>query len=94
MKLYGKDELTYNGSVIFNQDNLTKMSQLENDIQIEGPSGPDTLQAIFNLHMAKIRELDEAINTANDLSQLLAAKIAVLEDIEKNRILLKQETDV
>ena len=86
MKLYGKDELSYNDSIVFNQNNLTKLSQLENDIEIDGPSGPDTLQAVIDLHMAKIRELNEAINKANELSQLLESRLAILEDIELNRI--------
>ena len=86
MKLYGKDELSYNDIIVFNQNNLTKLSQLENDIEIDGPSGPDTLQAVIDLHMAKIRELNEAINKANELSQLLESRLAILEDIELNRI--------
>ena len=86
MKLYGKDELSYNDIIVFNQNNLTKLSQLENDIEIDGPSGPDTLQAVIDLHMAKIRELNEAINIANELSQLLESRLAILEDIELNRI--------
>lgn len=86
MKLYGKDELSYNDIIVFNQNNLTKLSQLENDIEIDGPSGPDTLQAVIDLHMAKIRELNEAINRANELSQLLESRLAILEDIELNRI--------
>ena len=86
VKLYGKDELSYNDIIVFNQNNLTKLSQLENDIEIDGPSGPDTLQAVIDLHMAKIRELNEAINKANELSQLLESRLAILEDIELNRI--------
>ena len=86
MKLYGKDELSYNDIIVFNQNNLTKLSQLENDIEIDGPSGPDTLQAVIDLHMAKIRELNQAINRANELSQLLESRLAILEDIELNRI--------
>lgn len=86
MKLYGKDELSYNDIIVFNQNNLTKLSQLENDIEIDGPSGPDTLQAVIDLHMAKIRELNDAINRANELSQLLESRLAILEDIELNRI--------
>ena len=88
MKLYGKDELSYNDIIVFNQNNLTKLSQLENDIEIDGPSGPDTLQAVIDLHMAKIRELNDAINRANELSQLLESRLAILEDIELNRIQL------
>ena len=86
MKLYGKDELSYNDIIVFNQNNLTKLSQLENDIEIDGPSGPDTLQSVIDLHMAKIRELNDAINKANELSQLLESRLAILEDIELNRI--------
>lgn len=86
MKLYGKDELSYNDIIVFNQNNLTKLSQLENDIEIDGPSGPDTLQAVIDLHMAKIRELNDAINRANELSQLLESRLSILEDIELNRI--------
>lgn len=86
MKLYGKDELSYNDIIVFNQNNLTKLSQLENDIEIDGPSGPDTLQAVIDLHMAKIRELNDTINRANELSQLLESRLAILEDIELNRI--------
>lgn len=87
MKLYGSDELTYNGSIIFNQDNLTKLSQLENDIEVEGPNGPDTLQTVINLLMAKILELDEAIKKENSLTQLLEGRLATLEEYEDNRIL-------
>lgn len=90
MKLYGSNELTYNGSIIFNQDNLTKLSQLENDIKVEGPNGPDTLQMIINLHMAKILELDEAIKKANSLTQLLEDRLATLEEYEDNRILFDE----
>lgn len=86
MKLYGSNELTYNGSIIFNQDNLTKLSQLENDIKINGPEGQDTLQRVIDLHMAKISELDEAIKRVNDLSQLLENRLATLEEYEDNRI--------
>lgn len=90
MKLYGSNELTYNGSIIFNQDNLTKLSQLENDIKVEGPNGPDTLQMVINLHMAKILELDEAIKKANSLTQLLEDRLATLEEYEDNRILFNE----
>lgn len=90
MKLYGSNELTYNGSIIFNQDNLTKLSQLENDIKVEGPNGPDTLQMVINLHMAKILELDEAIKKANSLTQLLEDRLATLEEYEDNRILFDE----
>lgn len=90
MKLYGSNELTYNGSIIFNQDNLTKLSQLENDIKVEGPDGPDTLQMVINLHMAKILELDEAIKKANSLTQLLEDRLATLEGYEDNRILFDE----
>lgn len=90
MKLYGSNELTYNGSIIFNQDNLTKLSQLENDIKVEGPNGPDTLQMVINLHMAKILELDEAIKKANSLTQLLEDRLATLEGYEDNRILFDE----
>lgn len=90
MKLYGSNELTYNGSIIFNQDNLTKLSQLENDIKVEGPDGPDTLQTVINLHMAKILELDEAIKKVNSLSQLLEDRLAMLEEYEDNRILFDE----
>ena len=86
MKLYGSNELTYNGSIIFNQDNLTKLSQLENDIKINGPEGQDTLQRVIDLHMAKISELDEAIKRVNDLSQLLENRLATLEEYENNRV--------
>lgn len=86
MKLYGSNELTYNGSIIFNQDNLTKLSQLENDIKINGPEGQDLLQKVIDLHMAKILELDEAIKKVNSLSQLLEDRLATLEDNEENRI--------
>lgn len=86
MKLYGNKELTYNGSIIFNQDNLTRLSQLENDITINGPQGQDTLQKVIDLHMAKIRELDEAIERVNSLSQLLKDRLATLEKIEEDRI--------
>lgn len=87
MKLYGSDELTYNGSIIFNQDNLTKLSQLENDIKVEGPNGPDTLQMVINLLMSKILELDEAIKKESSLTQLLEDRLATLEEYEDNRIL-------
>jgi hypothetical protein len=90
VKLYGSNELTYNGSIIFNQDNLTKLSQLENDIKVEGPNGPDTLQMVINLHMAKILELDEAIKKANSLTQLLEDRLATLEEYEDNRILFDE----
>ena len=90
MKLYGSNELTYNGNIIFNQDNLTKLSQLENDIKVEGPNGPDTLQMVINLHMAKILELDEAIKKANSLTQLLEDRLATLEEYEDNRILFDE----
>ena len=86
MKLYGSNELTYNGSIIFNQDNLTKLSQLENDIKINGPEGQDTLQRVIDLHMAKISELDEAIKRVNNLSQLLENRLATLEEYENNRV--------
>lgn len=86
MKLYGSNELTYNGSIIFNQDNLTKLSQLENDIKINGPEGQDTLQKVIDLHMAKISELDEAIKRVNNLSQLLENRLATLEEYENNRV--------
>lgn len=89
MKLYGSNELTYNGSIIFNQDNLTKLSQLENDIKINGPEGQDYLQKVIDLHMAKISELDEAIQKVNSLSQLLEERLATLEDNEENRILFQ-----
>lgn len=87
MKLYGSNELTYNGSIIFNQDNLTKLSQLENDIKLNGPEGQYTLQDIIDLHMAKITELNEAIEKVNVLSQLLEDRLATLEEYEDNRIL-------
>lgn len=87
MKLYGSNELTYNGSIIFNQDNLTKLSQLENDIKLNGPEGQYTLQGIIDLHMAKITELDEAIKRVNSLSQLLEDRLATLEEYEDNRII-------
>lgn len=87
MKLYGSNELTYNGSIIFNQDNLTKLSQLENDIKINGPEGQDTLQKVIDLHLAKIIELDEAIKRVNNISQLLEDRLAILEEYEDNRIL-------
>lgn len=90
MKLYGSNELTYNGNIIFNQDNLTKLSQLENDITVEGPNGPDTLQMVINLHMAKILELDEAIKKANSLTQLLSNRLTMIEEHEDNRIIFNE----
>lgn len=90
MKLYGSNELTYNGNIIFNQDNLTKLSQLENDITVEGPNGPDTLQMVINLHMAKILELDEAIKKANSLTQLLSNRLTMIEEHEDNRIIFDE----
>lgn len=90
MKLYGSNELTYNGNIIFNQDNLTKLSQLENDITVDGPNGPDTLQMVINLHMAKILELDEAIQKANSLTQLLENRLTMIEEHEDNRIIFDE----
>lgn len=87
MKLYGSNELTYNGNIIYNQDNLTKLSQLENDIKLNGPDGQQTLQDIIDLHMAKIEELNQAIEKVNVLSQLLEDRLATLEEYEDNRIL-------
>lgn len=87
MKLYGSNELTYNGSVIFNQDNLTKLSQLENDIEVEGLDGPSKLQNAIDLYNSKIKELDIAIAKANELTLLLENRLSILEDIEKNRVI-------
>lgn len=90
MKLYGSNELTYNGSVIFNQHNLTKLSQLENDIEVEGLDGPSKLQDVINLHIQKIKELELAITKANELSQLLESRLNIIEDIEQNRIVIEK----
>lgn len=87
MKLFGSNELTYNGNIIYNQDNLTKLSQLENDIKLNSPDGQLALQDIIDLHMAKIKELNEAIEKVNVLSQLLENRLATLEEYEDNRIL-------
>lgn len=90
MKLYGSNELTYNGSVIFNQHNLTKLSQLENDIEVEGLDGPSKLQDAIDLYNSKIKELDTAIAKANELTLLLENRLNVLEDIEQNRIVIEK----
>lgn len=93
MKLFGKDELTYNNVVVYDKNNLTKLSQLENDLgELAGPPGPQGPQglsayqiAVNNGFSGTEQEWLDSLNNNQLLTQLQSlievhtTKIAQLE---------------
>lgn len=94
MRLYGRKDLTYNDNKVYTTGNLTKLSQLDNDLNLEGIEGPQGPQGLSAYEIALINgftgtedewldslkaECTDDYNTLKNLIDIHSTKIKELE---------------